>query len=246
MNNARTIQTIRKEIKKIVIDQKLGNNIVPDGIVNTNLWKETNPKIVFVLKDTNDQETNLTELLDKPFSGEYRKYIKDEEKRNQQIVKDLRTTWLNIARWSLGINKLLNKQKIVKWIDIRPESDWYKERWLKELKNIAVINIKKTVGKEKSIYSELRDAVKNYGALTWEQINLYKSNFVIFCGVSEVFNTYYLKENQKINWEKTEKGYSYFKNDNTIFIQFWHPNAYFPHNMMLYTLMDIVKETIEE
>lgn len=190
MNNTRTIKSILKDIEKIVVDENIANKIVPDGIVNEGLWKTTIHKIVFVLKDTNDQETSLTDLLNDPFSDKYRIEIENKEKRDKQIVRDLRTTWLNIARWSLGIDKLLNNKTIVRWVDIRPESDWYKDGyingheggWLKELKNTAVINIKKTVGIEKSIYSELRVAIKAYGALTWEQINLYRPNFVIFCG----------------------------------------------------------------
>ena len=233
----------QKYIKEL-FREKLGDNIVTDGIVNPDQWKKTNPKIVFVLKETNEQETSLTDLLNDPFSGKYRIEIEDKNKRNGQIVRDLRATWFNIARWALGINSLANTTvKPVPWKNISSKSNWYKKDWLEELKNIAVINIKKTVGKEKSEDSELRGAVVDYGNLTWDQINKTRPNIVIFCGVGWIFDTYYLKEKQStIKWKETKTGFLYFENNNTVYIQFWHPNAHFPHNMMFYALMDIVKE----
>lgn len=243
MNITLQNSSILNEFMKI-----LGNKIVPDGIVNPDQWAETNPKIVFVLKETNEQETSLTDLLNDPFSGRYRTEIEEKDKRNGQIVRDLRTTWLNIARWARGIID----NTTIPWEEIDHESNWYKNGyidgqqsgWLKELKKIAVINIKKTPGKAESNENELNKAVELYGGLTWKQINYYNPKIVIFCGVSSIFDTYFLKVNKIIDWLKTKTGYWYFmvKDKDTVFIQFWHPNAHFPHNMMYYTLMDIVKE----
>lgn len=245
MNHSLHSYPDHKYIKEL-FSEKLGDNIVADGIVNLGKWKETNPKIVFVLKETNNQKTSLIELLDKPFSDKYRKEIEDKNRRNIQIVRDLRATWLNIARWTIGIMSLSENIKIIPWKEIESGSDWYKEGykdgqksgWLKDLENIAVINIKKTQGEAKSNENELIEAVKQYGSLTWKQINYYKPKIVIFCGVGWLFDTYYLNE----EWKETVTGYKYFENENTVYIQFWHPNAHFPHNMMFYTLMDIVKE----
>lgn len=246
MKNNKQIHTILEDIEKIVINENLGDNIVTDGIINQDKWKETNPKIVFVLKETNDQETPLTKLLNNPFSGDYHCDNESEEDGNARIIGNLRTTWLNIARWTFGIMSLSEDEKIIPWKEIESGSDWYKEGykdgqksgWLKDLENIAVINIKKTQGKAKSNENELIEAIKQYGSLTWKQITYYKPKIVIFCGVGWLFDTYYLNE----EWKKTVTGYKYFENKNTVYIQFWHPNAHFPNNMMFYALMNIVKE----
>lgn len=249
MNHSRKIQTIQKNIEKIVIDKKLGDKTVTDGIVNEDIWKITTPKIVFVLKDTNEQETSLTDLLNNPFSGDYHFDNESIENGNNRIIGNLRKTWLNIARWTKGIISLIEYGEAVSWEEIKPGSNWYndgckagkKDGWLKELENSAVINTKKTVGRERSIDRELREAVETYGEFTWEQIIATEPNIVIFCGVGWVFDKYCLKE----TWKESAIGHNkHCERDNTLLIQYWHPNARKFHDQMYHVLMDIVKEAI--
>lgn len=225
-------------------ENHLKSKIVNDGIVNEKIWDETFPKIVFILKETNEHDSSLTKLLNKPFFTIDDKIITDESRR----IKDLRPTWFNIARWTYGLTNLYKNKEEINWKNLNSNDDWYKKDWLDELKKVAVINIKKTPGKAIADNKELIKAIEGYGHLTWKQIKNYKPNIVIFCGVSWIFNKYYL-ENENIitkgDWEQTKTGYWYFKLEKPkcLFIQYWHPNAHFPNNMMFYSLIDIVKET---
>lgn len=220
-------------------------DFVEDGIVNEKIWSKTFPKIVYVLKETNEHNSCLTKLLNEPFLTIDDKIITDESRR----IKDLRPTWFNIARWTYGQTNKFKSNKKIYWKKLNSNDDWYKKGWLDELKKTAIINIKKTPGKAVSNYEELTNAVTDYGRQTWNQINYYKPNIVIFCGVSSIFNKYFLKEKKiikKNDWKQTKTGYWYFRLEKPkcVYIQFWHPNAHFPNNMMFYSLLDIVKETI--
>lgn len=220
-------------------------DFVKDGIVNEKIWSDTFPQIVYVLKETNEHDSSLTELLNNPFFTIKGKKITDKPQR----IKDLRPTWFNIARWTFGLTNIFENNEEINWKTLNSNDDWYKKYWLDELKKTAIINVKKTPGKAVAIYEELTKAVTDYGRQTWNQINHYKPNIVIFCGVSSIFNKYFLKEKKiikKSDWKQTKTGYWYFQLDEPIclYIQFWHPNAHFPNNMMFYSLLDIVKEII--
>lgn len=235
---------------KIILDKiknRINEKIVPDGIVNSKIWKEQTYKLLFILKDTNRQKDSIAELLNDPFNEKNESGIKDEEKRKEKNISNLRPTWLNIARWTYGINRFLNDIPINNWEEIYRGSDWYenkddKKGWLGELKKIAAINLKKTPGEAAAKIPELWKASTDYGDLIWEQITQIRADIVIFCSVSEyLVNEDFFKENEP-EWKQTTKGYNYFKINDTYYIQFWHPNAHFPHNMMFFALMDIVKK----
>lgn len=240
MNNSYTDQnnSILFDIEKKLIKEKP----VPDGIVNPKIWLEHTLKLLFVLKDTNRQKDSIADLLNDPFNPKNESGIKDSELRKNKNISNLRKTWLNIARWSYGFNRIAKNNQIDDWSEIDQSSDWYNERddkngWLGELKNIAVINLKKTPGESTAKHAELLDAANKYGNYIWDQIDLIKADVVVFCSVSE-----YLVDDKQTNWKETTKGYWYFKTKDTIYIKFWHPNAHFPHNMMFFALMKIITE----
>lgn len=221
-----------------------GKEIIHDGIINAKKW---NGKIKFVLKEVNEKDYSklkwkytLPELLHSPPDERFQKKLTEE-----QFLKNLKPTWQNIGRWTYGIHSIYDKtiNSGRTWEEISTKLDW-----LKEIQKVSIINIKKTPGIEKSNDSELKKAIRLYGDLTWKQINLGSPRYVIFCGAGDFFLSEKLGEKEPpINeWAKTDKGFEYHKGMNTIYIKYWHPNAYFPNNMMYYTLMDIVSELKEK
>lgn len=236
-----------KKLKEI--EEKIGEDILYDGIVNEELWEG---KIKFVLKEVNDKEYfkreekyTLPQLLKSPFNKEFQTVYNTTK---EQLEKDLKPTWYNIALWAQGIHSIFDKS-----INSVFDRGWYKimdyPDWLKELQTVSIINIKKTPGGSESDYNELRKAITDYGYLTWEQIKLGSPNFVIFCGTGDFFSLdkIWEKEPPIKKWKLTNKGFEYYKDMNkTVFIKYWHPNAYFPNNMMYYALMDIVSELSEK
>ena len=98
------------------------------------------------------------------------------------------------------------------------------------LKFTCAINIKKTPGKGTSNHGEINKAALDYGDKTIEQIQLYKSNFLILCGTVDYFNTFYSKyvNHEKINWIETSRGIWYFKYNNGMYvIWYFHPGAHY-------------------
>lgn len=234
---------------EILILEKINNNIrkkiIYDGIINEDEWKNSECKIKFVLKDPNAPDVeNIIDLINLPYNDELKKNYNVTES-DKKIINNLQPTYRNVGRWTYGVYSIYNKTK-------KPDKnwDWISEEldWLKELQKISIINIKKTPGGRQSIDYELREAIKSYGRQTWQQINYDAPKFVIFCGTGDLFkNTkLWINEPPITKWKKTDKGFEYFKMEETFFIKFWHPNAYFPDNMMYYTLMDIVSELSEK
>ena len=89
--------------------------MTPDGIVNFNKYVSSKPKILFILKETNEHDSSLTKLLNKPFFTIDDKIITDESRR----IKDLRPTWFNIARWTYGLTNLYKNKE--EWLVV---SSW--------------------------------------------------------------------------------------------------------------------------
>ncbi|MFC1536160.1 hypothetical protein ACFL4H_02185 [Candidatus Neomarinimicrobiota bacterium] len=221
--------------------------IVKDGVIDFDIWKPQAPKVLFVLKDTNQHRGSLIQLLSEPYHEDHRPEITNHNKRTRKIRSDLRYTWLNISRWAFGIERIWDNNPILDWKEIDNKSEWYQEEqdylgWMNELKKIAVINLKKTPGKEAAKPAELQNAYDDYGDLLWKQINLIDPNVIIFCSVSNYIVTDEIISGLRTNWEKTKQGFSYFETHKKLFIQYWHPNARYPHNMMFFSLMNIISE----
>lgn len=225
------------EIEEIIRKEKFGETLIRDGIINADIWKDTPDKIKYVLKEVNDtKDYHIADLFNSALSN---------EEYNEKVIKDLRPTWLNIARWTKGLNSLFNNDNNINWKDIDSNSKWYNKNWLYELQKISVINIKKTPGAGEAIDSELIKAIRLYGDLIWEQIMQSAPKIVIFCGTGDFFSSKTMWDGKQPikKWEITNKGFEYYKyTKNSVLIKYWHPNAHFPHNMMYYSLMDIVSE----
>lgn len=244
------MSTFKEQENAVIMEiyKKIEEDIVYDGIINEKEW---NGKIKFILKEINEKNYSnlkwkytLPELLHFPPN----ECIQIEHNINEErFLNNLKPTWQNIGRWTYGIHSIfdsgINSVMKKKWSDVKNNQEW-----LKEIQKVSIINIKKTPGVEKPKDKGLKTAIKEYGDLTWKQINLGSPRFVIFCGTGDFFLSEKLGEQEPpINeWKKTDKGFEYHKDMNTIYIKYWHPNAHFPDNMMYYTLMDIVSELREK
>lgn len=197
-----------------------------DGVADHEKWESTNPKVIFLLKETNGLLESLPE------------YLTNFSEKN---MKNFGATWFNIARWSYGIQRLKMETK---WA----EFDGLSDKILAEnLKYICAINIKKTPGGRSTKPSDINKALLDYGNKTFEQIQLYKAHFLILCGTGDYFNKMHANDDklEKIKWDKTTRGIWYSKLFNGIHvIWYYHPGAHFPKQFLFYNLIDAIKELI--
>ncbi len=131
--------------------------ICKDGVINSDKFYKTKPKILFIMKDVNNieggPEGNLPEWL----------------KNGPRYP-----LWHTIATWSAGI---LNGFPPYRQID--------KKLMKESLENIAAINLKKASGKSR-VDSEIISAYTHQDRdLLIEQIDFIMPDLIISCGVME-------------------------------------------------------------
>jgi len=204
-----------------------------DGIVKEAEWEKANPKILFLLKETNG------------FKCDLRRFLRDGGRFQ---------TWGNIARWSYLIKKMIAE-------NIQSSLEDFKKRGndcgrKKHLSTACVVNLKKTAGESTTNPNEFREHFRDSNAIDIlkEQMNLYTQiDVVVCCGniVFEIFRNKVLEENEldrikdfklehkskcrKLSLYKSSKGY--------YVINFIHPQQYTYKNETVWkSLVDIVKE----
>jgi len=141
-----------------------------DGVVNPEQWEKTSPKIVFILRDTNEYKSDLRNFLKEGGRGH---------------------TWNNIVRWAEIIlyNEYSNR------IDDNEYSNRIDGNHRKKvLSSICAVNLKKQSGKGSSNLEDIKEAAKNDRCFIKEQLELYQPDIVIACGFGKVQTASLLKE----------------------------------------------------
>jgi len=216
--------------------KKYGFETYRDGIVNEAEWEKTNPKILFLLKETNGYNRDL---------------------RHFARTGGRPKTWSNIARWSYLIKKMIAE-------NIEPPLKDFKKRGndsarKKHLSTACVINLKKTEGKSTTKPNEFREYFKDPKTIDFlkEQMELYPQiDIVVCCGdiVFEIFKNKVLKEGELktikdfklINNNKCRNLKLYKSSKGYYIINFIHPQQYTYTNEKVWkSLIDIVKEIKE-
>lgn len=195
--------------------RKLNPDTVIDGVVDETQFSDARYKIVYILKEVNGgKKWDLREFL---------------------YNRGRKQTWNNIARWTEGI---LNLENEISWDILKSNNEL---RRCKELKKIAVVNLKKTSGGHTSNENEIYREAFNYGDIVKQQINLYKPDFIICCGTKKAFVDVCYK-NVSVEWKMTFRGVWYFYYDDCVVISFSHPEARINDAFLYYSLIDAVRE----
>ncbi len=201
---------IKKE--KILFEKwrKKRINLIEDGIVDEESYKNSNIKILYLLKEVND-------ITDKSWS--LTKFLRDGGRAQ---------TWNNIARWTRGIRNL---DKEMSWVDLEKITDKDRKEYLK---SICAVNVKKETGRNVTNIKELEKYRKEDSELIKEQIEIYKPDLIICCGVNFIDET--------LEYSQTFRGIQYAKTNNRYIIKYWHPEARCGNNLLFYGLIDALKE----
>ncbi len=197
--------------------------VIKDGMVHEESYKNARFKIAYVLKEVNGgKKWDLRETLRK-HGG-----------RSQ--------TWDNVARWTMGI---MNLEDDIPWSTFNLSKEERQKLREKVLKQIVAVNLKKTAGghtaDNKLIY---KTALEN-DSLLKEQMALYKPDIIICCGTQSAFVASCYKD-VEIKWEMTSRGIWYFRDGETVVISYVHPEARVTDSIIVYGLIDAVKEIMKE
>ncbi len=196
----------------------------PDGVVSEKDYLNSDPKIVFILKEVNDPGSEGWDLRDYLWKG----------------ADKGGTTWNNVARWAYGIRnrKSFQRWKNFPYVDIEFRTE--------ELKNICAMNLKKEPGGGRTKYQELVDATKKDSKFIRKQYALYDADITI-CGgghTGELFKGVVREDNDK-EWKKKKEiphFWWYETSANKYVVSAPHPQAPIKTEELFWQFMKIVNK----
>jgi hypothetical protein len=133
---------------------------IADGVVNETEFEKGNPKIVFLLKETNNFEYKHKDL--------------------RVLLKDGHTgkaLWNNVVRWTMGIRAVWNGGEPINIEKISQELR--KEH----LNTIAAVNVKKITGGSRAKKKEISQYLREDSEFILRQLAIYDADVVILGGV---------------------------------------------------------------
>mgnify|MGYP000093574222 CR=1 FL=1 len=183
---------------------------ISDGVNNDELWKESDFRILFLLKEAYDSKRTTG-------SWHLPNYIKKRKAAGR--------TFKPLGQWAYGIQKIKSTGNIEDFLDHGKEIH-------DALMSSAVVNIKKSQGKKRSSDGDLMKYIKSDWDLLEQQITILNPNIIV-CG-----KTFHLiKKQLKGAIKISDRIYRY---NDFIFVDFWHPANRASNLMNYYALNALV------
>lgn len=169
-----------------------------DGIISTEHWERSNVKVLFVLKETNQAEQDLTKAIFNALKN---------EKSGWWRGKVL----LRVGRWAYGLLHYSGK-------NLSFEDANVSEHRKSAILNIAYINMRKTSGGAKTNKKSFSAHVKEYAPYIKRQIELINPDIVVLGGTFKPLKKHIFPELKKVSRR-------IHKYNNMVFINVHHPAA---------------------
>lgn len=221
------MKSIREQENELFLEWKnLFHNdyFIADGVVDEDAWNSSAIKVIYLLKEVNgaDEEWDERCYLCEYASGTVT--------RSQTI--DI------IIRWQYGI---LHGSKVV-WDKVKSETA-KAEVQKAMLAHICLVNMKKTAGSASVDQKKFDEYFSDFTNIVniRRQLAIYKPDIVI-CGGASGYLCKIMGWKNSV-WKHTSRGINYCKYNNTIYIDFWHPNNRgVSRSVLYYTLLDAIEE----
>lgn len=201
-----------------------GEVFISDGLVDKVKWQaEDNKKILFVLKEAygGDENWSLTEWLSE--------------------LNDYPKIWKRIIEWTYGIHNTTETS-------IAGYSPKICEENKDLIKNIAVLNIKKSRGKSRSNYEEIKKYARDDRDEIREQIKIISPNIIV-CGSTFSALNEEVYDN-KICGGDSDKcdNWFYYTNEltgkRTLIIDYYHPAVQWAALANYYAVVNIYQQAL--
>ena len=208
--------TIKKKPVSLEIDH-LNSIFVTDGIVCPEKWFSQSVRPLFLLKEAYNGESDW-DLIEDTLTNENR---------------HIRKIWKRVSEWTRGLLETTG-ENIAAYTSYEQDISKYNNEYLK---SIAVVNIKKSRGKEISDMDEIRAYAEFDKKLLKAQLALCDPT-VIICGytascIDSIFDIEMRSEcNDNLYYFITLNG------KQVVVIDYWHPSNQYPDIMNYYGLMN--------
>lgn len=196
---------------------------VPDGIVDEIKYNASYKKVLYILKEVNGGK-------ERDSNWDLRDFLRKGGRKQ---------TWDNIALWQYGINNLSQN---LNWNILKSKIS-IKNFRKTQLESIAAINLKKEPGGHTAKNNLIWDYSWKDKELLKEQISIYKPEIIVCCGTGAIVKEHQLIEKFE-NWKTSSCGIEFFiTKNNSVIINYCHPEARIDDNFKFYPLMETLKET---
>ena len=211
-----------KSGKTSIIDHK-NKVFIKDGVVCPEQWFSQEIRPLFLLKEAygDDKDWSLIDFLSS----------------NERMSK----MWNRVAHWTYGLMKT-DANRIEPYFDYSGST--YAEN--NELKQIAVINVKKSSGEKTSDWEQINAYAEFDKDRLLKQIELCDPTIIV-CGYTGTPLEIIVKDFQPNLREKKNENLFYhldINGHNVLVLDYWHPANQYPDLMNYYTLMGIYQQAL--
>jgi hypothetical protein len=198
------MNTIRLQEEELFAKWKTQDNWVKDGAVDPDFFTDSNPKVLYLLKEANGGKDENWK------GGDLRCYLNNDAARWQ--------TWNTVARWQYAIAHL---KEDIDWNKVDRISTTFRKTLLK---NAVVINLKKVPGDQQSNMKEIKVFAQRDKDFIKEQISIYKPHIVICGGTGNIVKELGLLGSFS-KWDTSSRGVEYCIINNTTILNYKHPGV---------------------
>lgn len=208
--------------------QKGWINFISDGAVNPDIYEQSQPKIVFFLKEayskSNDGGWNLTDWLN-----------------NGAMTR----MWGTVAEWTYGLRNTTATE-----IPSKPHLSSEEKTTL--LKSIGIVNVKKSNGNVSSDYTDLLQYAATDCEYLKKELDILTPDIIICGNNSSLLRLLYGAKIQdgKVSSDgiidaefMRENGYAFV--DNKIIIDYYHPANQYPTMLNYYTVCSLYQQALK-
>jgi len=210
-------------------NRHVAKNFIADGIIDPELWCESDLKVMFLLKEaycSKEWKGHQNQTLD------LCQHIRDWGGPKYKI-------WHTVAAWAYGLQKMHEDpdSKIYSF-----PSDDEKEETRKALFSSAVVNVKKSSGESSSNDDDLYEYVKSDWYYVLEQIKLIDPQIIV-CGGTwwNVIRKHVIESEGKKYFEELKVSEWVYEYSGYFFVDFWHPANQYPNKLNYYSLCAAVQ-----
>ena len=202
---------------------------ISDGIVDKDCYENSSSKICFFLKEAyskeSDEDWSLTEWLN-----------------NGAMTR----MWGNVAEWTYGIT---NTTQTV----IKPKPSLTKEEKSQIIRNISIVNVKKSNGFVQSNYEDLLKYANEDADFLRKELEILNPDIIVCGNNSSLLRVLFgatvhndkVLDDGDIDIEFMRKN-GYVIHENKIIIDFYHPANQYPSMMNYYSICAIYQQALKK
>ena len=252
------IKSLLADNREILLNGETNNGICYDGIIDEKAYKKSPIKVMVLLKETNGNDKN-GKHREKQKDWNYLHWLKHQQVNNEplqevdehgNIIKNetvfYASTFKKLCQWlTILFDIAENKEVFVGDYFVDGRMDIANIR--KSLNQVAIVNLKKSWGYEKTDFQKLYDYATNdkIKPIILEEIKIANPKIVLCCSpdvyyiaskINGVGDNDHIKLKSKVFNNKTNE---MFVVGNTIYVSFYHPQGY------LHTEIDFARYAVE-